>query len=587
MRPTIQKGTNRATLKLYWQQMRKYKPSLFAGVLFIPTAALLLDTTLPYYLSLAIGTFTKNGEGLEQLLIFAGLTAIAGVIFNLIGFQSLIRHEASVRRELQHYAIDQLLAKDADFFSNQKIGALTGRLIDFVNAHVGIQDIFVIRTLSFVLAVGGGVVVIFSSSPLLGTVVLGIIAAIFAQIQFSIHSRRDLRHTRKELVTKLNGASADAIGNNAIVKTFAQEKHEVSLIDKISDAYRTAYVKDFRIMSAQGSFRLAIMAIAQIIAIAVIAHLIQTGQMELGIAIFTVAYLQRVASNLFSMGEMINGYDKLFLQAAPLTEILTTADTVIDDKGAQKLHVTNGTITFDNLSYAYADAKDTPVLQNLNLEIPAGQKIGIVGHSGAGKSTLTRLLLRFADRDSGALLIDGQDIAHVTQASVRKAIAYVPQEPLLFHRSLRDNIAYARPHASVKEIEEAARKANALDFIKKLPNGLDTIVGERGVKLSGGQRQRIALARAILKDAPILVLDEATSALDSVSEKLIQDALGELMEGRTSIVIAHRLSTIATLDRIIVLDKGEVVEDGTHKELLAKDGVYATLWKHQSGGFIE
>ena len=203
------------------------------------------------------------------------------------------------------------------------------------------------------------------------------------------------------------------------------------------------------------------------------------------------------------------------------------------------------------------------------------------------KTTLTKLLLRFADIESGAITIDGTSIQDATQASLRKAIAYVPQEPLLFHRSLRDNIGYGRPDATEKDIEAAAKKANALEFIKQLPEGFDTLVGERGVKLSGGQRQRIAIARAILKDAPILVLDEATSALDSESEKLIQDALQELMKNRTSIVIAHRLSTIAKLDRIIVLEDGEIKEDGSHDGLIARGGVYAKLWAHQSGGFIE
>jgi ATP-binding cassette subfamily B protein len=211
----------------------------------------------------------------------------------------------------------------------------------------------------------------------------------------------------------------------------------------------------------------------------------------------------------------------------------------------------------------------------------------VVGHSGSGKTTLTRLLLRFSDIESGAIMIDGQDIGNVTQKSLRESIAYVPQEPMLFHRSLRENIAYGKPNATMKEITAAAEKANALEFIKKLPDGFETTVGERGVKLSGGQRQRIAIARAILKDAPILVLDEATSALDSDSEKLIQDALSKLMKGRTSIVVAHRLSTIAKLDRIIVLEDGQIAEQGSHDELLKQKGTYAKLWAHQSGGFIE
>ena len=299
-----------------------------------------------------------------------------------------------------------------------------------------------------------------------------------------------------------------------------------------------------------------------------------------------MAYLQRLAVQLFALGELINGYDKLLLQATPMTEILQEPPAIVDHSDKQ-LIVTHGAISFDSVSYAYRDAKTNEVIRSLSLTIPAGQKIGLVGVSGAGKTTITKLLLRFDDISSGTIAIDGQDISKVTQTSLRESIAYVAQEPLLFHRSLRDNIAYARPDASEAEIIDAAQKAYATEFIDRLPRGLDTIVGERGVKLSGGQRQRIAIARAILKDAPILLLDEATSALDSESEKLIQSALTKLMHGRTSLVIAHRLSTIAKLDRIVVLDQGRVVEDGTHSELLKRDGIYARLWAHQSGGFIE
>jgi ATP-binding cassette subfamily B protein len=227
------------------------------------------------------------------------------------------------------------------------------------------------------------------------------------------------------------------------------------------------------------------------------------------------------------------------------------------------------------------------LFEKLSLRIQSGEHIGLVGKSGGGKTTITKLLLRFLDIQNGSIKIDGQDIAQVTQESLRRKIAYVPQEPLLFHRSLAENISYGKPGADQKEIEKVARMAHAHEFIKDLAHGYDTLVGERGVKLSGGQRQRIAIARAMLKDAPILVLDEATSALDSESEVLIQDALWKLMEGRTAIVIAHRLSTIQKMDRIIVMDDGKIVEEGTHKELTAQKGVYASLWDHQTGGFIE
>lgn len=242
--------------------------------------------------------------------------------------------------------------------------------------------------------------------------------------------------------------------------------------------------------------------------------------------------------------------------------------------------------TFQDVSFTH-DGAEGALFQRLNLTIRAGEKIGLVGHSGSGKTTLTRLLLRFSDIDSGSIAIDGQDIRRLTQDDLRRHIAYVPQEPILFHRSLAENIGYGKPDATQDEIAAVARLAYADEFIAQLPEGYQTLVGERGVKLSGGQRQRVAIARAMLKNAPVLVLDEATSSLDSESEVLIQSALWKLMEGKTAIVVAHRLSTIQKMDRIVVLDRGKIVEMGTHKELLKIGGAYAKLWAHQSGGFIE
>ncbi|HRN90468.1 MAG TPA: ABC transporter ATP-binding protein [Candidatus Saccharibacteria bacterium] len=554
----------------------------------IPIAALFINTALPYFLSLAVGTLTTgDSNALWQFIALASGAAIVGVILNLVGFQSAIHHESHVRRDLANHTIEKILIKDQDFFSNQKIGALTGKFIDFVNAHVGLQDIFVMGTLSFVISVGSGIAIIFMHSPLLGFIILGLIIGLIIQIQISIKIRKPYRTARKKLVGEVNGAIADSIGNSMIVKTFAGESHEQSTISKLTEKYRKVYQKDFRMMSVEGSLRILVMSIVQIIAVAILAQLLFSGQLELGVAIFTIAYLQRIASQLFSLGDIINGYDRLFIQAAPMTEILMQSESIIDQTGAKDLSVKQGKILFSNVNYSYQDSPDILVLSNLTLDIADGEKVGLVGASGAGKTTITKLLLRFDDVSHGAIYIDGQDISHVTQTSLRKNISYVPQEPALFHRSLKENIAYGNLNANDKQVRAAAKKANALDFINKLPDRLDTVVGERGVKLSGGQRQRIAIARAILKDAPILVLDEATSALDSESEKLIQDALVKLMKGRTSIVIAHRLSTIAKLDRIIVLDDGKIIEEGTHASLLKHGGKYSKLWQHQSGGFIE
>jgi ATP-binding cassette subfamily B protein len=271
-----------------------------------------------------------------------------------------------------------------------------------------------------------------------------------------------------------------------------------------------------------------------------------------------------------------------------MQEVINIFDTpvdIVDPKGPERLKIGQGHVVFKNVSFSYKDGN--LILQNFNLDIAPGERIGLVGHSGAGKSTITKLLLRFVDITAGSIVIDGQNIKNITQNDLRSVVSYVPQESILFHRTIRENIAYGRPEATDEEIEDVAKKSFAHDFIIRFPKGYDTLVGERGIKLSGGERQRIAIARAMLKNSPILVLDEATSSLDSVSEKYIQDGFEELMKGKTTIVIAHRLSTISKMDKIVVLENGNIVEIGSHKELLEQGGVYAGLWNHQSGGFLE
>lgn len=579
--------TNKHTLRLYWEQVRKYKTSFFIMLFFIPIASLMIDTLLPFFLTQAIGQLSAgNHTAVANSLTIAGAIGAVGVLLHYIGFQGMTHHESKLRTTLGNVTFAKIINKDFDFFVNTKSGSLTTRFIDFVRSETTLQDLLVIRTIGFVLSVIVGLVILtFASWPVAVFIALLITALIF-QIKWSMKKREPLRHERKELIGEIHGHVADAVTNNLVVKTFAGEATEIATLKKLNDRMAVVYKNDIGFLATEGSARVALMTAIQIIAIALATYLVMHGQLAIEGALFTLVYLQRIASQLFVLGDMLNGFDQALLEAAPMSEILTRPLTVTDKPDAKPIANIQPTIAFNNVSYHYEDGKDA-ALSNINLAIPAGQKIGVVGHSGAGKTTITHVLLRFADITAGEITVGGHNIQDITQQSLREHIAYVPQEPMLFHRSLRTNIAYGRPDATDDEIRAAAKKANALEFIEALPQGFDTLVGERGVKLSGGQRQRVAIARAILKDAPILVLDEATSALDSESEKLIQDALEKLMQNRTSIVIAHRLSTIAKLDRIIVLENGTIIEDGTHSELISKSGIYAKLWDHQSGGFIE
>jgi ABC-type multidrug transport system fused ATPase/permease subunit len=288
--------------------------------------------------------------------------------------------------------------------------------------------------------------------------------------------------------------------------------------------------------------------------------------------------------NVFDMANGLpDTYDMVGSIRDSLDMLIVPRD-IRDSPGAVALHVSRGEVVFDGVDFGYDGSK--PVFRGLQLAIAAGQRVGLVGHSGAGKTTIATLLMRLYDVQGGAISIDGQKVAEVTQASLRRSIGLIPQDTILFHRTLMDNIRYGRPEASDDEVIAAAKGAHAHEFVEALPEGYRTLVGERGVKLSGGQRQRIAIARALLKNAPILILDEATSALDSESEALIQGGMSEAMTGKTVIAIAHRLSTLAHLDRLIVLDRGVIVEDGSHADLLARNGVYARLWARQVGGFL-
>ncbi|HET9174159.1 MAG TPA: ABC transporter ATP-binding protein [Candidatus Saccharimonadales bacterium] len=587
MHKTRVQSTDWLTVKHFWKACRRHG-SQFWIALLVPISTLCISVAVPYLISRIMGSLTHHGISVSHymyaLLVFSAL----GVLLNYVSFDALFRLQPKVMNDLQEEALVALMKRGVSFHNNRVSGKLVSDVIDYPTSFIQLCNVLIIDILPFLSVIVLGIVLVALHSWLLGLVlflmaVVSIGTGIILRIRMTPF--RKVRHAALKDVTS---HISDVIVNNTTVKTFGNETYELTKHRSLATHLQAARTHDWHKIATDGTRRNLFLLLFQIAFILVVVQEIHGNPALLGPSIFAFSYTITVSNRLFQVGTMLRTLEDSLTLAMPTTEMLGEVPEIVDTPDAKELQVDSGAIDFRDVTFRYSDASSGhDVFSNLSLDIKAGEKVGLVGPSGGGKSTLTRLLLRFEDIQGGTICIDDQNIATVTQTSVRQAIAYVPQEPLLFHRTITDNIAYGNLQATARDVQRAATQAHAHDFIMSLPNGYDTVVGERGVKLSGGQRQRVAIARAILKDAPILVLDEATSALDSESEKYIQEALWNLMQGRTAIVIAHRLSTIQRLDRIIVLDGGRVVEDGTHAALLSAGGLYASLWNHQSGGFLE
>ena len=527
----------------------------------------------------------------KNLWTLIALYSVSGLWSSVIGWRLVLylvwTFETAMQRDLYARCFSKLTNQTLFFHSNKFGGSLVSQTNKLVGAVESFWDTIIWSVLPLVVSLVGSIIIL--STLLWQYALFLLIFSIVFSIVVYYGSKPMAKLTKKEAKSsnKLNGQLADVISNVLAVKSSGAEATEQKFFTKTVNSWRNSSLDVMRGFLKVSTIYSSINMVIKIGAIAFAVYAAQNDLVSVASVYLIITYTGSVAHELWNMNGIMRNYNRIIGNANDMVEILQTPTTLID-KSDSKLKVTNGEISMDKITFTHDEGQGDTLFHDFSLDIKPGEKIGLVGASGSGKTTLTKLLLRFADIDSGRITIDGQDISEVTQASLRSQIAYVPQEPLLFHRSVRENIAYGRPDATDAEIEEAAKKAGAYDFIVGLKDSFDTMVGERGIKLSGGQRQRVAIARAILKDAPILVLDEATSALDSESEALIQKSLETLMKNRTSIVIAHRLSTIAKLDRIIVLKDGKIVEDGSHDELINKKrGVYAKLWARQSGGFIE
>ncbi len=475
-----------------------------------------------------------------------------------------------------------------NFFENNFSGSLIKQASRFSRAYEVIMDWFIFQFVQNILGISIAFILFYQHYPEFAFYFLAwVIVFITWSVVFSIWK---LKYDKAvaEYDSKLGGAYSDAISNIFIVKSFALEQQEQNNIDgKADDVYarkKIAWILMFISFSVQGIMTMGI----ELVLVFLMIGKWKTGEFNVGEFVLFQSILLILVQRLWEFGRNFRNFFTALADAAEMATVFENHDIEIDKPNAKALAITNGAINFDNISFAYSGSETTNscLFENFSLNIKAGEKVALVGQSGSGKTSLTKLLFRFFEPQNGDLYFDGHNAKDFTLESLRNQISLVPQQPELFHRSVRDNIIL-NEDVSDEKIHDVAHKSKSLEFIEKLPEKFETIVGERGVKLSGGEKQRIALARAFLEDAPIVVLDEATSALDSITEKQIQTAIFDLIESKTAIVIAHRLSTILRMDRIIVLENGKIIEEGTHQELLNLGGNYSTMWKHQSGEFLK
>jgi len=595
MAKEMDRQTMRRTLHYFWWVTRQ-KPGAFAlSIISSVGYTALLTFANTYVMGLIVDRVQAAPVASDRVFEVFGPYILALLVVNALGQTlsklqdySVFKLEINGNYQLSRLCFDTLSNQSMTFHNSRFGGSLVSQTSRFVSGYSGLVDVVTYTLYPTLASIVLTIALLAPAAPTF-VVILCAMLCLYVLLAYRMYKRiLRLSANASTAQNRLSGVLSDAVTNILAVKTCGREDFERETFTQADREAMAAENVNMRATMKRGFTTSFLITVIMLIA----SVFVSGGNAWFGISagtlvmMFTYTYNLTMRFNYFN--SMMQRINRALGDAAEMTRILDEPTLVADDPDARPLAVTAGDIDFEHIGFRYPDAhEDDYVFRDLSLHIPAGQRVGLVGRSGSGKTTLTKLLLRLDDVQQGQVLVDGQDVSHCTQQSLRRQVAYVPQEALLFHRTIRENIAYGRPEASEEEIRKAAREANALDFIERLPDGFDTLVGERGVKLSGGQRQRVAIARAILVDAPILVLDEATSALDSESEALVQGALENLMKGRTAIVVAHRLSTVASLDRIVVLSRGQVVEDGTHQELVEAGGEYAGLWSRQTGGFLE
>jgi ATP-binding cassette subfamily B protein len=582
-------STSIRTLRIFVSYWLK-RPVLLMGTLLLGPAYALQSIISPLFIAKIVNQLVAHEPVSMSYLWYAGLSLLAGILLTyLVNYKFEVELNIGGIKDMYNACLKHLLRQEYGFFADNFAGSLVTRANRMAKGFELFTYTVFLEMLGLLVGVIIAFVIMIWYSPVIGLMTIAVWLLSIALVVYMAIKRMPIRRAAVAKETEQTGELADIVTNAITVKTFARESSEQARYEHINETRSNLYTRSWKLASHNGVVTMMLCAVLQFIVLGGGIWSVQSGTIAVGTFLLFQVYILRILDSIGRAGLVVRQFEGILGDTHEMTELLAREPIILDKPSPQPMHVRDGLIAFNDVTFSYTQSRsaNSQLLEHFDLRIEPGEKVGLVGPSGGGKTTLTKLLLRFVDVQQGGITIDGQDIRDVKQDDLHTAISYVPQEPLLFHRSIRENIAYGQPGLKDTDIVRIAKQAHAHEFIKGLPHGYDTLVGERGIKLSGGQRQRIAIARAMAKKAPILVLDEATSALDSESEAFIQQGLWNLMQGKTTIVIAHRLSTIQKMDRIVVLDKGKIVEEGTHKQLIAQGGLYGTLWAHQSGGFID
>ena len=571
----------------HWAR-RKLLLARVAGAILLATLA---DVFIPFFSgrlvdALLLADASRDVALSRALEAFAAMVALgAGMIaLRHVGWMGVIPLSLGMMQDIAQETFARVQRFSTDWHANSFSGSVMRKVTRGMWAIDQLNDTLLLALLPSAFVLATTTVMLAVQWPLMGAVVaVGALAYVVMTIVLATVYIAPASKLSNAWDTRMGGTLADALGCNSVVKAYGAEAREDARLAAVISRWKRRTTRTWYRHTLSGTGQHMVLLTIRSSLAAVGLFLWWRGQATPGDVTYMLTTYFVVHGYLRDVGMHVHNLQRSVNEMEELVELHATPIGIADRADAKPIAIGAGEVRFDAVDFHYG-AHTTPLYEGLSVTIKGGERVGLVGHSGSGKTTFVKLIQRLYDVNAGRILIDGQDVAQATQQSLRSRIAIVPQEPILFHRTLAENIGYGRPGASAAEIERAARLANAHDFIARLPKGYETLVGERGVKLSGGERQRIALARAFLVDAPLLILDEATSSLDSDSEQLIQAAIARLLKGRTAIVIAHRLSTVRALDRILVFDQGRIVEEGPHGALMRNpNGRYRHLFEQQAG----